>query len=346
MQNMWKEEKFSDVLKITVGKDYSELSEEWLYHLKKSIYPLMGEKDSPAMVCTRVTEKGVNTLSSFYRDNGKPTVIFVANRDGYASIYQKPLADYRKGNPVVLIKGERSPELESLQLQKSRIDVDLNGKLAFIAKSGPQDVLFVYSIKERKVVRKYKFSKLVSLFSPAWSPDGTQIALTGLDYSGKNDLYIVQIDDGSIMRLTNDFFNDRNPDWSPNGQWIAFDSDRKNIKENGCSNLFIYHLKEKVIRQLTYGPYSEQWPAWSPDGRFIAFSSDRDGVYNIWAVQMGREVEDSRRINASISTYSTEIKMDQLYPIINLTRFTTGSYFPCWTDSLTLLFSAFEKSSF
>ncbi len=343
LQNIWKEEKFSNVMKITIGKDYAELNEEWLYSLKKSIYPLMGEKDSPSMVSIRITEEGVNTLSTFYRDNGKPTVIFVANRDGYTSIYQKSISDYREEKPNILIRGEKSPNLESFHLQKSRIDVDLNGRLAFIAKSGPQDILFIFDMKQKKIVQEYKFPNLVSLFSPTWSPDGIQITLTGLDYSGKNDLYLIQTIDGSIKRLTDDFFNDQNPDWSPNGRWIVFDSDRSNIMDKEYSNLFLYDLKENSINHLTYGSYHDQSPTWSPDNRFIAFSSDRDGVYNIWIVENTPREEDTEK---NVSLYGTESVIQKSVSLKKLTHFTTGGYFPCWTDSSTLLLSAFEESTF
>ena len=86
MQNLWKHERFSEVMKITIGKDYKALSEEWLYHLKKTKYPLMEKKEFPRMVTTRITEKGYNTIPTYYRQGDTAMVVFMANRDGYSSI--------------------------------------------------------------------------------------------------------------------------------------------------------------------------------------------------------------------------------------------------------------------
>ena len=76
MDNVWKSDMFSGVMKMTIGKDYRELNEEWSYHLKKTIYPLMVEKDLPRMVTSRITERGYNSLPAFYRDGKTPRVVF------------------------------------------------------------------------------------------------------------------------------------------------------------------------------------------------------------------------------------------------------------------------------
>lgn len=328
MDNAWKGESFSDVLRLTLGKDTKALSEEWVYSLKKSRYPLLAEQDLPRMVSLRVTHKGFNTQSAFYRQDTLRTVVFMANRDGYTSLYTKPLADYKTHEPEILIRGEKSARWESFHLQKSRIDVHPNGHLAFVARSGAQDVLYIYSIPDRKILQKISRPDLVSLFSPAWSPDGAWIALAGLDPSGRRDLYRIRIADGTAEQLTHDYFDDMDPDWSPDGERLVFSSDRADSGKQGNTNLFLYDLRTHAIRFLTTGPYKDTSPAWSPDGRFIAFSSDRNDVPNLWVV----------RSQFGNPTSSTVLKQ--------VTRFATGAFYPAWTDSCGLLMTAFENFGF
>ncbi|NQT26487.1 PD40 domain-containing protein [candidate division KSB1 bacterium] len=331
MDNVWKGRSFSEVLRITLGKDAKTLSEEWIYTLKKSKYPLLADQDMPRMVSLRVTDKGYNTQSAFYQNDTLSTVVFMANRDGYSSIYQKPLADFKTHKPEILIRGERSADWESFHLQKSRIDVHPNGLLVFVAKSGAQDVLYIYSIPDRKILHKLDDPNLVSLFSPAWSPVGEWIAFAGLDHSGKRDLYRIRISDGYTEQLTNDHFDDMDPDWSPDGEWLVFSSDRTESGQNGSSNLFLYHLESHAIRYLTTGPFEDTSPAWSPDGRFIAFSSDRNDVPNLWVANPETE---------------TALSSDSLQLLIQVTAFATGAFYPAWTDSSGLLFTAFENFGF
>jgi len=346
MQNLWKHERFSEVMKITIGKDYKALSEEWIYHLKKTKYPLMEKKEFPRMVTTRITEKGYNTIPTYYRQGDTAMVVFMANRDGYSSIYQKPVVGYREQKPEILIKGERTPELESFNLQKSRIDIDGKGRLAFVAKSGARDILYIYDISKKSVIRKYSFPGFVSLLSPAWSPSGTFIAISGLDRAGQRDIFLVRLDDGSIRRLTDDFYSDEDPDWSPDGRWLVFASDRTDVGKEGYSNLFLYDLQEGRVRYLTFGPHHDRNPTWSPDGRFIAFSSDRGGVYNIWVVEQGM-ARDQAGISRPVYTLYDGSPNLTVSPVLKqLTHFPGGGFFPCWTDRGTLIFSAFEKWSF
>ena len=331
LQNVWKASTFSEVMRITLGKSYRELSDDWLYSLKKDIYPLLENSDFPRMAARRITDRGFNTIPAFFRNDTSRSVVFVGNRDGYSNIFQKRLADDEKKDPDILVRGERTPELESFRLQHSKIDVSRDGRLAFVAKSGAQDILYVYDLKAKTVVRQFRLSGLVSLFSPSWSPDGKRLALTGLDRAGKNDLYLLDLATEATDRLTDDFFDDQDPDWSPDGSSLVFASDRME-QDAGHVHLYRIVLRDRRIHPLTHGPYKDHSPAWSEDGKIIVFVSDRSGVPNLWLVAPADSVSNPGG--------PTDVRIRQA------THYTTGVFLPCWTDSSTLVFSAFENFGF
>lgn len=65
-----------------------------------------------------------------------------------------------------------------------------------------------------------------------------------------------------------------NPDWSPDGQWLALDRD---------AQIYKIRVTKGDLTQLTFGPPRKYYPSWSPDGRWIAFSIN-DGPYSEWGV--------------------------------------------------------------
>jgi tricorn protease len=59
--------------------------------------------------------------------------------------------------------------------------------------------------------------------------------------------------------------NELEPDWSPDGRRLAFQSSR-----SGSIQIWVLDLRSKVARRLTKGRAAFS-PDWSPDGRRIAF---------------------------------------------------------------------------
>ena len=87
-------------------------------------------------------------------------------------------------------------------------------------------------------------------------------------FSALSDLWLV--DDKKIIRLTNDAVTDASPQFSPNGEWLVFASDR-----GGEMNVWQLRIASGQLLQLTDGPGRVFDPRVSADGRHIAFLETR-----------------------------------------------------------------------
>ncbi len=115
-------------------------------------------------------------------------------------------------------------------------------------------------------------------FDPAWSPDGTRIAVSSRR-DGNSEVYVTNADGTGVTRLTNNSAEDRSPAWSPNGSKIAFGSER-----DGNYEVYVMNADGSGLTNLTNHLGWDDQPAWSPDGTKIAFTSFRDGNGEIYVM--------------------------------------------------------------
>ena len=152
------------------------------------------------------------------------------------------------------------------------------------------------------------------------SPDASKILYTdfrsGVPNSGA-DIYVVNADGSDVTRRTDDPARDWDAAWSPNGQQIAFQSDRDGDWEiyimnadgsgvtrlttgrgpdwsadggkitlfddqDGDREIYVINVDGSERTQLTQNAAGDLLPAWSPDASRIAFESDRDGDFDIY----------------------------------------------------------------
>ena len=132
--------------------------------------------------------------------------------------------------------------------------------------------------------------------APVWAPDGRRIAFTS-DRGGNAEIYVMNADGTGVSRLTDttDGWNEPetspysgDPAWSPNGQRIAFSSNRESVLG---SEVYVMNADGTNVARLApdYVSHWDSSPTWSPDGQRIAFSSysGDDGQEDIYVVNSG-----------------------------------------------------------
>jgi serine/threonine-protein kinase len=109
----------------------------------------------------------------------------------------------------------------------------------------------------------------------------------------KSNLWMLEFSRDSLTRFTFDDLIDRNPVWSPDGEWIAFSS----FREGASSNLFRKRSNGTgEAERLTRSPHHQDPYSWSPDGKTLAFMQaspgSATGSYDILLLRFDPEPQE------------------------------------------------------
>ena len=138
----------------------------------------------------------------------------------------------------------------------------------------------VYIQRVRTGERRLVSQRLGVNGAPAFSPDGSRLALTLSGSGGNLDIWLLDLATQGLTRLTDDPAVDTEPTWSPDGKSIYFTSDRAGGPQ-------IYKLdvaNPKRVQRVTFGSGYDARPRVAPDATKLAFVTREGGNYRI-AVQ-------------------------------------------------------------
>ncbi len=306
MENWWKSKRFRDVVYLTLGVTLEQISKEWVYSLKKDYFPLIAEADMPNHTARKLTHSGFSVKGApIMYDNGdgvKEWIVYKADKLGYSSLYMMD-GSGEDSDVRTILKGGRSADFESLHLMRSGIDATDDGLLVFSSKASETDALYLMDIGRRKVIRQYRFKDLVSIHSPRFSPDGQRIVFSGVDRSGKSDIFLVAVGDTSYQRLTDDYYQDLDPVFSRSGTEALFSSDRGPYGDRGAKDIYAYDFASGRLKALTSNKFVDRSPEPTDSGYY--FVSNRDGANNVYYCKTD-EVDNREELFARASQVSDE----------------------------------------
>jgi Tol biopolymer transport system component len=271
------------------GKSSDELGKEWIRELKKVYWPEIGRRIDPSENSVAIT----NHLESHNYLNLRPriapncsTIAFFSDHNDFTGIL---LTDKEGNIKKSISQNGYGGFFESFHPFRSGMCWASDSKrLAFVTLIDGKDEIRIIDITKHRMIRTVK-TNLLSINSPDWSNDGDHLVFSGID-KGARDLYMYNLPDNSLIRLTNTIADETDPRFSPNGSEVIYSYQdtcltadiKKSAYGRSPSDLRMLNINTNAITYLTLTPWNEKQPCFSPDGNYIAYISDRNGIDNIY----------------------------------------------------------------
>ena len=213
------------------------------------------------------------------------SLYFVSDRNHQAQVWKLPVSDF--GEAVQVTRFSKGIRSTNLSPDENRILLTLTGR--DLADAPDADAL-----AEPFVVTRRQFKR-----------DAGGGYLTAED---ARHVYVYDIGDDELVRLTDGNFDEGQPTWSPDGGSVAFVSNRE-AEPDATYRSDIWTVSaspagDRTLTRLTNNKDQKYSPAFSPDGRQVAYLTAGDGVYSVPHIAVVPAIGgESRVLTASLDRW-------------------------------------------
>lgn len=298
-------------LEALTGLPEEDLSRAWHAAIREAYAEVLRTRQTPEQAARPMfgkrAEHELNVAPSLSPDGTR--VVFLSSRERLA--VDLFLANVETGKVIRRLSSSATdPHLTSLQFVNAAGSWDATGnRFAYASIRNGRPHVTLVDGHSGKRLRRTKFDKLGEILHPALAPDGNAVAFSA-SQGGMTDLYLYDLQADVLTRLTSDLPADLQPAWSPDGERLAFVTERFSSKPEllafGPLQLAEIDLKTKRVTQVmvpgALASAKQLNPQWSRDGRRLVFLSDPQGVTDIYELDLQNgEVEPLTRLATGVT---------------------------------------------
>lgn len=247
--------------------------------------------------------------------------ISIRHNNHYVISYQ--LIDSSNNPPLVILENQFSVEEKWLRYVAHTISNEIFEKLTGIKGVFCTKIAYIlHHIHKSKYLYELCIAdydgqnqtticqSIEPLMSPAWSPDGKQIAYVTFE-TKHAELVVQTLHTGKINHIINFPNHNGSPAFSPNGKKLAF-----SLSKTGSLNLYIMDLSSGKISQLTSNRYNNTEPSWFPDNQNLAYTSDQGGKPQVYKIDTKNTNKIQRLSWLYSSNHHPNVSMDGTFLIM------------------------------